>query len=65
MKKIKTGDGSYTFLNEKYGEVYHSVSGAEEEAIKKYAEPTKVAELAKKGEVKILDVCFGIGYNSP
>lgn len=64
MRKIKTGDGSYTFVNEKVGESYHSVSGAEEEAIKKYAEPTNVAELAKKGEVNILDVCFGIGYNS-
>ncbi|NQU99032.1 hypothetical protein HQ533_06245 [Candidatus Woesearchaeota archaeon] len=64
MKKIKTGDGSFTFVNEKVGEAYHSVSGAEEEAIKKYAEPTKIAQLAKKGEVKILDVCFGIGYNS-
>lgn len=64
MKKILTGDGSYTFVNDKLGESYHSVSGAEEEAIKKYVEPTKIAELAKKGEIRILDVCFGIGYNS-
>ncbi|MFH1588991.1 MAG: MnmC family methyltransferase [archaeon] len=63
MKKIKTGDGSYTFVSD-MGESYHSVTGAEEEAIKKYAEPTEIAKLAKKGSVKILDVCFGIGYNS-
>lgn len=63
MKKIKTGDGSFTFVSD-MGESYHSVSGAEEEAIKKYVEPTNIAELAKKGSVKILDVCFGIGYNS-
>lgn len=65
MKKVKTGDGSYTFMNPEFEEVYHSVSGAEEEAVRKYAEPTKVAEIAKQnGEVRILDVCFGIGYNS-
>lgn len=63
MKKIKTGDGSYTFVSD-MGESYHSVSGAEEEAIKKYVEPTGISELAKKGEIRILDVCFGIGYNS-
>lgn len=64
MEKIKTGDGSYTFINPEYKEVYHSVSGAEEEAIKKYVEPTEITKLAKKGHIKILDVCFGIGYNS-
>ncbi|MFH1770752.1 MAG: MnmC family methyltransferase [archaeon] len=63
MKKIKTGDGSYTFVSD-MGESYHSVSGAEEEAIKKYVEPTNIVEIAKTGIVRILDVCFGIGYNS-
>jgi len=64
MKKILTGDGSYTLFSEEYKEVYHSISGAEEEAVKKYVEPTGVFELAKKGTIRVLDVCFGIGYNS-
>ncbi len=64
MEKLKTGDGSYTYINDTYKEVYHSVSGAEEEAIKKYVEPTKIFELAKNNHIRILDVCFGIGYNS-
>ncbi len=65
MNKIKTGDGSFTFHNLDFDEVYHSVSGAEEEAVEKYAKPTNVAKLAKeKGKVKILDFCFGFGYNS-
>ncbi len=64
MKKVKTADGSYTLYNEKYGEIYHSVTGAEEEAVKKYVEPTGIFELAKSGELRILDVCFGLGYNS-
>ncbi len=60
MKKIKTRDGSYTFLNEKYGETYHcSTVGAIEESYIKYAQPANI----KEGD-KILDFCFGLGYNS-
>ena len=64
MNKITTKDKSITYHSEEYDEAYHSITGAKEEAIKKYAEPTKIAELAKKGSISILDVCFGIGYNS-
>ncbi|MBW2999193.1 hypothetical protein KY339_00850 [Candidatus Woesearchaeota archaeon] len=65
MKKIITKDKSITFYSKKYKETYHSVSGAEEESIKKFVEPSNIKELAKKKkEIKILDVCFGIGYNS-
>lgn len=64
MQKIITKDGSVTFKSNKYDETYHSVSGAEEEAIKKFVEPCNIKELAKKSTIKILDVCFGLGYNS-
>ncbi|MBD3259737.1 hypothetical protein GF371_03845 [Candidatus Woesearchaeota archaeon] len=63
-KKIITGDKSVTFISPKYGEAYHSLTGAREEAFKKYSEPCRIAELAKKGSIKILDICFGLGYNS-
>ena len=53
-----------TFLNDTFKETYHSISGAEEEAFKKYAAPCKIKELAKKGVIRILDICFGIGYNT-
>ena len=59
MQQILTKDGSITFHNEKYGESYHSVSGAIEESFKKFAEPCCV-----KDRMRILDICFGIGYNS-
>ena len=59
-----TADGSVTLWNEQYEEHYHSVSGAVEEAFKKFSEPCKIKELARKGKIRILDVCFGIGYNS-
>jgi tRNA U34 5-methylaminomethyl-2-thiouridine-forming methyltransferase MnmC len=65
MKKIITKDKSITFYSKKYKETYHSVSGAEEEAVKKFVEPSNIKKLAKnKKQIKILDVCFGIGYNS-
>ncbi|NQV92044.1 hypothetical protein HQ489_06230 [Candidatus Woesearchaeota archaeon] len=64
MKKVLTADQSETFLNEEVGESYHSYTGAVEEAMKKYAEPTKIRELAKSGQIRILDAFFGMGYNS-
>jgi len=65
MKKILTADNSETFLNEQVGESYHSQTGAVEEALKKYAIPCKIKELAKtRKKIRILDFCFGLGYNS-
>lgn len=64
LKKIITADNTETFLNEAVGESYHSQTGAVEEALKKYAIPCKIKELAKTGKIRILDVCFGLGYNS-
>lgn len=64
MQKIITRDGSETFLNEQVKETYHSQTGAVEEALKKYAIPCKIKELAKSGRITILDVCSGMGYNS-
>jgi len=64
FKKILTADNTETFINEHVGESYHSQTGAVEEALKKYVIPCKIRELAKYGKIKILDVCFGLGYNS-
>ncbi len=65
MEKIKTKDGSYTFYNENFGDIYHSRSGAKEEAMEKFARPA-VEFLASEGkkEANILDICFGLGYNA-
>jgi tRNA U34 5-methylaminomethyl-2-thiouridine-forming methyltransferase MnmC len=63
MEEVITKDSSITFYNEEYGETYHSVTGAVEEAFKKFAEPALEA-VKGKNEIKILDVCFGLGYNS-
>lgn len=64
MKEILTNDGSLTLFNEEYQESYHSNTGAIEETIEKFIKPCKIEEIAKKGHIKILDICFGLGYNS-
>ncbi|MFQ5620347.1 MAG: tRNA (5-methylaminomethyl-2-thiouridine)(34)-methyltransferase MnmD [Candidatus Nanoarchaeia archaeon] len=61
---VKTMDGSYTLKSERFGQFYHSFTGAVEESELKYVAPCDIRERAKKGSLKILDVCFGIGYNS-
>jgi tRNA U34 5-methylaminomethyl-2-thiouridine-forming methyltransferase MnmC len=56
-----TDDGSESFRNTDIDEMYHTKSGAREEAIEKNAKPLKVWE---KNNPIIYDVCFGIGYNA-
>jgi len=65
MRKVQTEDGSATFFSEKFGEPYHSVTaGAFTEALEKFCRPSKVRERAREGKVSLLDVCFGLGYNT-
>ncbi|MBS3113175.1 hypothetical protein J4418_03780 [Candidatus Woesearchaeota archaeon] len=64
MQQIITNDDSITYYNKQYQETYHSKSGAVEESIKKFVEPAMIKEKSKKGSIKILDICFGLGYNS-
>lgn len=59
-----TGDGSFTFFSTEFGETFHSYHGAHQEAMGKFVYPTLLPEKAKQGQVKILDVCYGLGYNT-
>jgi tRNA U34 5-methylaminomethyl-2-thiouridine-forming methyltransferase MnmC len=56
-----TDDGSESFRNINVDEMYHTKSGAREEAVEKNAKPLTVWE---KNDPIIYDVCFGIGYNA-
>ncbi len=63
-KKIITADGTETFFNQEYKEAYHSTkAGAYTESLQKFILPCNIPELAKKGEINILDIGFGLGYN--
>ena len=60
---IKTADSSFTLKSEKYNQCYHSVNdGALKETLYKHILPA--FELVEKEEVNILDICFGLGYNT-
>jgi tRNA U34 5-methylaminomethyl-2-thiouridine-forming methyltransferase MnmC len=60
-----TADGSYTFFSPEYGESYHSHSGAKLEAEKKFVDSCQLGIKASvKKEVFILDICYGLGYNT-
>lgn len=59
-----TADGSFTFFSEEFGEAFHSLQGARLEAEQKFVVPTNVRQKAQQGHVRLLDVCFGLGYNT-
>jgi tRNA U34 5-methylaminomethyl-2-thiouridine-forming methyltransferase MnmC len=64
MRQIVTSDGSVTFRDEKTGDIYHSLTGAATESLEKFARPAGLGPLAVSGRIRILDICFGLGYNS-
>jgi radical SAM protein (TIGR01212 family) len=64
LKTVKTEDGSVTFWNEDYKEHYHTPAGARLEAEEKYLVPARFNERLSHGDIQLLDVCFGLGYNS-
>ncbi|MDJ0731764.1 MAG: MnmC family methyltransferase [Crocosphaera sp.] len=60
-----TDDGSYTFFSDEFEELFHSHSGAKQEAQYKFIEPCKIKEKTTiKDTIKILDICYGLGYNT-
>lgn len=60
-----TQDGSYTFFSEEFRETFHSSFGAKQEAEVRYVKPCQLARLARqKSKIRLLDICYGLGYNS-
>ena len=60
-----TNDGSVGLYSEKDNDIYHSTYGALTEAYEKFILPAHFDKFFQKNsEIKILDICFGIGYNS-
>ena len=61
---IWTEDGSITFFSNDWKEHYHTKSGARLEAEKKFVEPSGLSAKLQTSNLKLLDVCFGLGNNS-
>jgi tRNA U34 5-methylaminomethyl-2-thiouridine-forming methyltransferase MnmC len=59
-----TDDGSFTFFSDEFGEAFHSRQGAKQEAFLKFAQATNLLEKANQSQICLLDVCYGLGYNT-
>jgi len=60
-----TADGSKTFYSPEFGETFHTKYGAKSEAEITYIQGCKIPEKIKvKNHLRILDVCYGLGYNT-
>jgi tRNA U34 5-methylaminomethyl-2-thiouridine-forming methyltransferase MnmC len=59
-----TADGSFTFFSKEFGETFHSLQGAKAEAFLKFAAATDLVERSHQPSLRLLDVCYGLGYNT-
>lgn len=60
-----TNDGSVGLYSPEANDIYHSTYGALSEAYEKFVLPAELEKYFKnKNEIKVLDICFGIGYNT-
>lgn len=60
----QTADGSFTFFSTEFGEAFHSHYGARQEAQLKFVVPTCLLEKAQQPKLRLLDICYGLGYNT-
>lgn len=64
MNWVKSEDGSYTAFSAEYNEHYHSTKdGALYESLVKHVQPAFSVQSHKK-HLKIIDICFGLGFNT-
>lgn len=57
-------DGSCTFWNETFRDYYHPRSGARKQAAELFLQRSSLKERLEKGPIRLLDIGFGMGYNS-
>jgi tRNA U34 5-methylaminomethyl-2-thiouridine-forming methyltransferase MnmC len=64
IQAIKSEDGSFTAYSSEYNEHYHSTrDGALNESLHKHVIPA-LLHVRDKQEICILDICFGLGFNT-
>lgn len=63
-KEVQSEDGSFTAYSKEYDEHYHSTKdGALKESYQKHVIPA-FASLKNRDEITILDICYGLGFNT-
>ncbi len=64
-RPLLTADGSMTLFSKEFNEPYHSdKDGALNESIQKHITPAFNNINKSKNTITILDICFGLGYNT-
>ena len=63
FKEVLTQDGSYSLRSIFFDENFHSLKGALNETQTKFIVPSDLKRFKNKS-LKVLDICFGLGYNS-
>lgn len=63
FKFIHTDDNSTGLFSCKVNDIFHSKTGALKETKQKFIEPIKKF-VEKKDKFSVLDICYGIGYNT-
>ena len=61
--EVLTQDGSYSLRSVLFQENFHSLFGALEETKMKFTAPSELQRFKGKS-LNVLDICFGLGYNS-
>ena len=67
FKKIEfrfTNDNSVGLYSKKVNDIFHSQTGAFKEAYDKFYLPTLVLLKESNSKINLLDICYGIGYNT-
>ncbi|WP_017294601.1 tRNA (5-methylaminomethyl-2-thiouridine)(34)-methyltransferase MnmD [Geminocystis herdmanii] len=63
--QIITVDGSETFYSSEFKETFHTKYGAKTEAEITYIQGCQIEnKIKQKNSIKILDICYGLGYNT-
>ena len=63
LKEFITNDGTLSLRSLVYSENFHSNIGALKETKNKFIKPSQLKRFKNKS-IKVLDICFGLGYNS-
>lgn len=59
-----TLDGSFSLHSSAFSEAFHNSVGAFNEAKAKFVRPAELNSWSSSHTLRVLDVCFGLGYNS-
>ena len=64
LRVYPTADGSFSLHSDHFGEAFHNSAGALNEAQAKFVQPAELQRFSSGSELRILDVCLGLGYNT-